>query len=434
MTGTDGPVRHRRRFLLMITALILVVLVIAAAAALIGPRLRSPEQVAADAAPPQASLVTADATRRELVEPVVLRGRLAPGKSTPVPVPATAVGPDSVVTKVPVKKGNRLREGRVVLERAGQPMIVLNLAFPLYRDVTAGLAGPDVKEIQRALRRVGYSVTVTGTFDTATQRQVSRFYRDRGYPSGAGGGEGTATEEAAVDAATTALAAAKKAKTGVAEAQAVVDAADQTLRTARLAVTSRIPQAGVLVTDGANKKVTTVRARVGQVLTDPDAVLLELDGQASTVVAIADRDQAALLRKGLPATAVDDLTGDEADTEITSIGTQPVAGTDGSNGFEVRFAFTGDPIGGGVDRSLRLDVAVTSRGSGDGGEVLAVPVTALYSRPDGSTFVTVVPASGEPVDVTVTTGQIAGGWVEIVEGDESLLTDGVPVVVGSSAS
>ncbi|MEU4237838.1 hypothetical protein [Actinoplanes sp. NPDC026619] len=64
-------------------------------------------------------------------------------------------------------------------------------------------------------------------------------------------------------------------------------------------------------------------------------------------------------------------------------------------------------------------------------KVLAVPVTALYSRPDGTTFVTTVSEHDKTADVTVTTGQIAGGWVEIRDPE---LAEGVRVVVGEQTA
>ncbi|MEU7904934.1 peptidoglycan-binding protein [Actinoplanes sp. NPDC049118] len=409
MTAVDGPVRRRRRFVALIATSFLAVMLVAGAGAFFGPQLRSPAQVAAEAAPPPPSVVTAEAARRELSEPVVLRGQLRPGQSIKVLAPAAALGPNSVVTKVAVKKGERLREGRVVLERAGQPMFVLNLAFPLYRDITAGLTGPDVAEIQRALRRIGYRVPVSGKFDSVTRQQVSRFYQDRGYPAGSVGDDD------------------RRPATNVDETDA--EEAGEDRQGARLERTSEIPQAAVLVVNRPNKIITAVPARVGQVLTDAKSALLELDGKAPAVVAIADRDQAALLRAGQKATATDDLTGEDATATVTTVGKDPVADAAGQNGFQVRFQFTGEPIGGGVNRSLRLDVQLASGGA----EVLAVPVTAIYSRPDGTTFVTTVSPEGKQADVTVTTGRTAGGWVEIVEPDESSLSEGVPVVVGDQA-
>ncbi|MCU7724314.1 peptidoglycan-binding protein [Actinoplanes sp. KI2] len=410
MTVAGSPVRIRRRFLAVIGASFVLVLLVVGAGALLGPRLRSPAQAAAEAAPPAPSAVTAKATRRQLSEPVVLRGLLQPGRSVKVLPPAAALGPNSVVTRVSVKKGDRLTEGRVVLERAGEPMFVLDLAFPLYRDVTAGMTGPDVAEIQRALRRLGYRLSVTSAFDGATQQQVAQFYRDRGYPGGPGGPD-------AAGASTPAT------------ANPPADAKNRSQGTVP-AVAGWIPQAAVLTADRAGRAITAVHVHVGQVLTESAAALLELDGEAPDVVAIADRDQAALLHTGQNATVVDDLTGEKATAAISAVGKEPVTGADGQNGFQVRVRFIGKAIGGGVDRSLRLDVAT---GSGNG-VVLAVPVTAIYSRADGSTFVTVLSATGTRADVTVTTGQIAGGWVEISESVGTPLTEGTQVVVGDQAS
>lgn len=369
MTGTTDR-RSRRRWLLAGVAAVAVVLAVAAAATVIGRQLRSPAQLAADAAPPSPSLVTVTVEKRVLAEPVVLRGQVRAGAATRVLPPAAAVGPDSVVTKVVAERGDRVREGRVLLERSGEPMFALVLPFPLYRDLVKGMRGPDVTQVQRALRRLGHTVTVTGVYDDPTAAAVAKLYADRDYAAPTG-----------------------------------------------------LPRAHVLVFARARQQISAVGAKVGQTLTDPQRALFELDRGSPTIVALAGPEQAALLAAGQTATVTDDAAGGTAQAKVTAVAGQPVS-LDGETGFEVRFRFTGNALAADGQRAVRLDVKV----AGSAAAVLAVPVTAVYSRADGSTFVTVVDDAGS-VDVTVRTGRMAGGWVELLDPGRAL-EEGADVVVG----
>ena len=153
MTATSR-LRSRRGVLAVVVSVGSVVLLVVAAV-MLGSWLRSPEQAAADAAPPKASLITVPVEERALSQPVVLRGRVLAGSSQKILPPASAVGGNSVVTAVPLKKGQSIEEGRVLVAVAGQPVFALRLDFPLYRDLVGGMTGPDVSEVQTALRRLG---------------------------------------------------------------------------------------------------------------------------------------------------------------------------------------------------------------------------------------------------------------------------------------
>jgi peptidoglycan hydrolase-like protein with peptidoglycan-binding domain len=382
--GEDRLRRARRGWLVFSGCALAAVLLVAVTATAVGRHLRSPAQLAADAEPPAPSVVTATVERRVLAEPVVLRGRVQPGASVRLYPPAPAVGPNSVVTKVLAQRGERVREGQVVLERSGEPLFVLVSPFPLYRDLTAGLTGPDVEQVQRALKRLGYDVATTGSFDTRTRDAVAELYTDRGY---------------------TAPTASAPPSPGVAGAAV------------------SLPQAHVVVLGRTGQRVSAVGVRVGDVLADPRKALFELDRGAPSLVAVVSAEQAALLAVGQAATASDDGAGTTTGVAVSAIGDQPVE-SDGRTGYEVRFRFTGKALSGTAQRSVRVDVDV----AGGAEPVLAVPVTAVFSRADGTTFVTVVSGQGT-VDVPVRAGRIAGGWVEVAGADDRL-AEGAAVAVG----
>ncbi|MFD0783254.1 peptidoglycan-binding protein [Micromonospora azadirachtae] len=365
--------------------------------------LRTPGQAAADAAPPDASLVTALVERRVLGEPILVRGNITPGPSTKLLPPIGATGPEAVVTRVRVRNGQTLEEGDPILDIAGQPLIPLDLPFPLYRDLAPGLAGPDVEAVQVALRRLGYHPTKDGKVDTTTAREIRRFLADRGYssPSAEAGTKPPVTPSADPQGATSA---------GLGSAENAVV----------------LPRSLVLRVTKQKSKVTAVRAKVGAVLSAPDTVLLELDGTGPFIALSLTVDKATQLRVGQPASALDEESGKRVQVQVQAIGTKVgVDSVTGSSGVPVTLSFKGAPMAAN-DRSLLVEIPSEQ----DGDPVLAVPVSAVYSKPDGSSFVTVVMADGSTEDVAISADQAIGGWVKI-QGDASdALSEGSRVVVG----
>jgi hypothetical protein len=364
-----------------------------------GPQLRSPEQVAADAAPPPASQVTAVVEERVLTEPVVLRARVLPGASVEVKPPTSAVGESSVITSVGVRAGAEIREGQVLVVRAGEPMFALKLPFGLYRNLTPGVKGPDVAAVQAALGRLGYRTGTSGLFDKRTRDAVGRFYRDRGHDP-------------------------------------VTQAAEQTGDTSPAPSTSPAPPAPVVIfpssaavrIGGGSHRVTKVRVKVGSVLSDASKALLELDGGDPYLTALVTSEQAGLLHPGQRAKVTDDVAGRTATAEVSKIGTVVAKDpSSGSSGFPVTLEFRRKALQAADDRTVRVEVGAAE----SEGKVLAVPVTAVFSKPDGTTYVT-VHEDGTDRDVLIEAGQVAGGWVELKNPPAELKPGTVVVVTAGS--
>ncbi|HEX6352229.1 peptidoglycan-binding protein [Actinophytocola sp.] len=375
------PARRRWRRLVATAVAVLVVAVAVAVGVFLGPRLKSPEQAVADAAPPPASLVTARVERRVLAESVVLRGTVEPGASIKLEVPPGLAGPTAVVTDVRAEPGEPLREGAVLVEVAGAPVFGLVLPFPLYRDLTDGLSGPDVREVQRALVRLGYRTAVSGTFGADTQDALRRFYAARGYPVPEQAGPQTTTP--------------------------------------------MLPRTHVVRLDQPGRTISAIPIAVGAVLSEPAAVLAELDAGSATITALAGQQQVALLVPGTTADIVDDVRALTSTAVVETVATEPAQGETGA-AFPVRLTFTGAELTPTPNHTVRVTIGAAL----DAAPVLAVPVTAVYARPDGSTFVTVVDDPERTTDVTVRTGRSAGGWVEIAP-ERSQLDVDARVVVGS---
>ncbi|WP_406862079.1 peptidoglycan-binding protein [Streptomyces sp. HUAS MG47] len=183
--------RSRRTTLVAVSAAVLL----AACGSVwwIAAQARTPEQRAANAAPPAASQITGVVSAEPLVERLELTGTVAAASRTTVTGAVPSGAAKAVVTALPVKTGDSVKAGRAVAEVSGRPVLVLPGRFPAYRDLRLGDKGPDVRQLQRALNG-RYGVAVTGTYGTATATAVKRLYKDSGYdaPVGEASGAGSA--------------------------------------------------------------------------------------------------------------------------------------------------------------------------------------------------------------------------------------------------
>ncbi|MEU6790994.1 peptidoglycan-binding protein [Nonomuraea wenchangensis] len=157
------------------------VVVIAGAGWAVGARLRSPADEAARRAAPAASLVTAAVERRKLVSTVVLSGMLEYGSPLPVALAGVVGGGAELQRATRAPRKGRLREGAVLMEVNGRPVFALRGAVPMHRTIAPGGKGDDVRQLQRALRRLGYRAPASGVFDRATIAAVTRMYAKKGY-------------------------------------------------------------------------------------------------------------------------------------------------------------------------------------------------------------------------------------------------------------
>ncbi|WP_214323747.1 peptidoglycan-binding protein [Nonomuraea sediminis] len=160
----------------------------------VGADLRSPADQLASRRPPKPSLVTVLVERRKLTSTVTVNGTLTYGSPLPVTLAGTvgvtgATGGDGGtgggggtpqrVTKAP--QTGPIREGDVLMQVNGRPVFVFRGRLPMYRPLVPGTEGDDVRQLQRALRRKGVRVPVSGVFDQATVTAVKRWYAKRGY-------------------------------------------------------------------------------------------------------------------------------------------------------------------------------------------------------------------------------------------------------------
>jgi peptidoglycan hydrolase-like protein with peptidoglycan-binding domain len=135
-------------------------------------------RAADDAAPRRtAPTATATVTRQDLVRTVTLAGEL--GYGVAVPLTSTAAG---TVTWLP-QVGVTVRRGEALLRADEQPVVLLYGVLPMYRPLTVGVRGSDVRQFERNLAALGYrGFTVDETFSASTTVVVKRWQRDQGLP------------------------------------------------------------------------------------------------------------------------------------------------------------------------------------------------------------------------------------------------------------
>lgn len=181
--------RRRNLALVVVGASILS----AGAGVLIGRRLQSPADAAADAAAPPASRITVPVERRALESRLVANGELEYQEPAPIrlagPVGASA-GATQIVTKAP-ELDAPLAEGDVFMEVSGRPVFVFQGTLPTYRSFEPGVTGPDVQQLEEALVRLGLDPGPVDTvYDDATEAALDQLYALKGYQS-----EGPTTEQ-----------------------------------------------------------------------------------------------------------------------------------------------------------------------------------------------------------------------------------------------
>lgn len=144
-----------------------------------GQRIKSPAEIAAEQEPPEPSLITVPVERRVLSQNVVVRGTVRSSDAAEISVSSLE---STIITRLVKTAGEEVDEGDVVIEVAGRPLIVLQGELPVFRNLIPTLEGPDVRQLEAALDRLGYdSGEIDGTYTASTAEAVADLYRDLGY-------------------------------------------------------------------------------------------------------------------------------------------------------------------------------------------------------------------------------------------------------------
>lgn len=160
----------------------LVVAVSTGAGWLAASRVKSPAKLAAEAAPPDASLITYPVERRVLSSDLIVRGTMRYSDPIAVVLAPSALRPPPVLVSQAPVKGATLNEGDVAMVVSGRPVFALKGLTPGFRDLGPGAVGADVQQLEDFLQRTGFDPgTVDDHYDGATAAAVLAWYTKAGY-------------------------------------------------------------------------------------------------------------------------------------------------------------------------------------------------------------------------------------------------------------
>lgn len=464
--GAPPSLGSRRRILIWVVA---GAVVLTGAGVVVATTIRSPSQVAADAAPPPASVLADRVERRVLTSSVVVRGTVTAEQTlavTPGAGAGAAAGAKPVVTRVNKQPGTAVQAGEVLLEVSGRPVFALAGALPVYRDLKPGATGKDVGQLQQGLKALGHPTGAdpAGTYGSGTKAAVTAFYTALGYtPRSAdpGDAENVRAAEDAADAAerqvTTTKNALKKAKEGggdASEAQLQLTFAQQDLAkaksrldTAQAAAGPMVPADELLFVKGFPARVDAVKASVGEPVAES---LLSVSAGAPVIRASLPAHQKDLVKPGMKVQLLSEATGLSATATVESVAADPTpaaAGTAPTGGGSGQAAPDAPQNPGGYALTVKPDQALDAQLTGQGvrltvtaassGEpVLIVPLSAISAGADGRTTVTVLgkdpQAQGDRRRVEVRAGMSADGMVQVDPVGGGALADGDRVLVAQA--
>ncbi|TQL76451.1 hypothetical protein FB566_1981 [Stackebrandtia endophytica] len=406
----------------------LLCLVLTGAAFLAGQWIKSPEQRAAEAAPPAPTMLTVPIEERVLSDTVAVRGVVEAERSIEV-VPGAAAGAQRlIVSGVRVSVGDTIRSGEVLAVVSGRPIIVLRGAIPSYRDLVPGAEGEDVTQLQDALRSNGSTINdPTGHYGSSTQAGVAALYDAAGFTIA----RANADEDALLRDARNTLTSAQQSLT---EAEALpederpdlaalrreVSEAQTALDDLEAVTGAALPMNEVVFVPEFPAEVTAVSARAGEPVVEGEAMVV-LSGGKLVARGQVNRLDAEALTLDMPVSLLngtEELTGTlSAIAEAQSSGE-----TGGPPQFEVTVDADFPEEWSAAD--LRMTVIVSQTET----EVLVVPITAIFSKADGKPTVVRL-RDGQRESINVTVGATGDGYVEIASPELSV---GDQVVVGQS--
>ncbi|MEW1720683.1 peptidoglycan-binding domain-containing protein [Streptomyces sp. NPDC093109] len=466
-----------------------------------GTQVHSPADAAAARRAPKAGPVTVKVERQSLTATVVATGSVEFASPRPLAL-AGQVGTgtsggeggeagEQRVTKPPVA-GTKVKEGDVLMMVNGRPVFALTGNVPMYRTLGPGATGDDVRQLQKALRRLGFDPgAVSGAYRQGTATSVTNWYASKGQaaqkPSladqqqlgaledsvsaaqqalllatdtgsgagagagaGTGAGEGAAAGEGEGTASPPVESAAQKQvrELQLTSARKSLNLANAALAGFRESYGTKIPAGEVVFFPKLPVRLDKVTVKAGDSPSGPVGTVTSSDLVVETVVPGSD---AELLSEGM-AVELTTADGKKAVGKVSALGadavTSPAAGSgSGAPGGEEEGNEEESAGGSATDSTapvpLRISVAdpgplagqasasvkVTIKIGASDGKVLTVPLAAIRTAADGQARVR-VRRDGEMTDVRVDVGLSAAGLVEVKAAGGGELTQDDEVVVG----
>jgi peptidoglycan hydrolase-like protein with peptidoglycan-binding domain len=298
---------------------------------------------------------TVRVTRTDLVDRVQVDGTLGYASLYRI------VGQGGVVTGLPAV-GTTIRRGGPVYRVDDRTVPLIYGGIPMWRTLTSGVSGADVRQLQQNLTALGFPANADGHFARGTAAAVRHWWHAQGHP----------------------------ASSSVTRGDVVV--VPEAIRISAIQATLGLPAAGTLLTATGTQRLVRVPLPV-------DRQQLAAVGGAVTVA--------------LPAAI--STTG-----HVTTVGTVAAAAGQGASGAQVGQAAATATIDVDVrldhpEAAGRLDGAPVTVGftSAVHRGVLAVPVEALLAIGTDAYAVAVLDGTGARRTVPVALGLFADGRVEV---------------------
>jgi peptidoglycan hydrolase-like protein with peptidoglycan-binding domain len=387
----SSPAARARRLILFVLGAVFL----AIASGFIGSTfVKSPAQVAEEAAAPPRTILTAPAVRRVLTTSIVLRGTFTIGKSasfSPGSVAATQNNPGGgnlVVTGVFVHAGDQVNAGRVLAEASDRPIFVLPGQIPLWRDMVPGESGRDVMELQAGLADLGYSSgnDTYGIFGSGTEAAVKAFYA------------------------------------GIEYSPPMIPSPSSTAKKPQYEVI--VPKSEAWFVPNLPAQVLGVGGGVGDQVS---GALLTLVESGIQLTGQLEPTEKSLIRYGMKTVIYSDVTGYTGNGSVGSVGVQTAPSTANGGASFVPVQIT--PAAKSWPSSLNgQNVQITIIAASTGRPALAVPVAALSYDASGQAVIT-TSMNGSEKRMDVRVGASADGYVVVTPIVGSLAV-GTQVVVG----
>jgi putative peptidoglycan binding protein len=466
--------RLDRKYKLAFSLIFVVLLAVVSWVA--GSKIQSPAEAAARTAPPTPSPILVPVEERVLTSDIITRGTARFGLPQSISLaPSPLKSEAGVITTLPAR-GDQLKEGDVLLTASGRPIFLLQGAIPAYRDLTAGLSGEDVRQLEAALKRLKFDPgPVDGVYDTKTGAAVADLYTSAGYSSfvpteeqlaslralenelavavndkaaaedtlalaplavkaaqaqrasevaSASGSAQAAAQLNGDIAVKTAEDAQKAAEREVKRLTTLVDELTAEFESARGKTDSPMPIDEIVFIPSFPVRVEEINAKIGDAASGPIIVVTNNHLAIDSSLPLAE---APLVKPGMKVAIDEPDLGLQATGVVSRVAETP--GTDGADGYHVYFEVLVDETQVKLEGfSLRLTIPVESTG----GAVTVVPISALFLAADGTSRVQ-VETDGKLEFLEVKPGLSADGFVEVTP-VEGALSAGQLVLVGYEKS
>ena len=156
------------------------------------------------------------------------------------------------------------------------------------------------------------------------------------------------------------------------------------------------------------------------------AALVSLASGDLVVTATVRPDEVGLVNVGLEVELLDELTNTTYPATVADVASEATTDASGQLGHKI----TVTPQKALPDNLVGTNVRVTLTAASTDTEQLVVPVAAVTSSADGTTRVSVLDSTGTPIEIEVTAGLSADGFVAIEPVDPDALDTDSAVIVG----